>query len=344
MLPNIIEKLWTPTKTGLFCLDAEIAHDLTIKSLEAYSGLPIAFSPPKWVAQKKPINLLGKGFSHPVGLAAGLDKNGQALLAWQMLGFSYVEVGTVTALPQPGNPKPRLFRLPEEKAFLNRMGFNNQGARVVAERVRRTKDTGKLTIPVGMNIGKSKVISLESAPADYLASFLEVKEVADYVVINVSSPNTPGLRELQDKESLKKILSPILAANKTSIPILLKLAPDMHDDAMLASAQLACDLGLSGMVMTNTSVDYNLLNSKEKYKSALSGGGGLSGKPIFDASTHALRVVSDNFGGKLTLVGVGGIMNRAQAREKIAAGAELLQLYSGFIYAGPGLIREINCK
>ena len=263
-------------------------------------------------------------------MAAGLDKNAECLLAWQALGFSFVEVGTVTAQAQPGNSKPRMFRIPEDEALFNRMGFNNHGAQVVADRIRRVRDGGKLHIPIGVNIGKTKVVELADAHADYLSSFKAIRSVADYVVVNVSSPNTPGLRELQGKEHLMKILDSIQSANSSSLPILLKIAPDMTNEAASECAETAIQTGLKGMVLTNTHADIHK-----------GGPGGLSGKPIQQMSTEMLQHIHNDFGGKLSLIGVGGIMDVASAREKMAAGADLIQIYSGFIYKGPGLVGEL---
>lgn len=339
MIHRLIDLTYPAAKWALFKLDAETAHNLVIQSLKVWQcGLgsgslgPVRNADPAKAGsiRLRDDKIFGLEFAHRVGLAAGLDKNAECLLAWQALGFSFVEVGTVTAQAQAGNPKPRMFRMPKDQALFNRMGFNNHGAQVVANRIQRVRDRGKLYIPIGVNIGKTKVVELADAPADYLSSFKAIQSVADYVVVNVSSPNTPGLRELQGKAHLTQILDGIQSANSSNLPILLKIAPDMTTEAASECAETAVQTGLKGMVLTNTHAETHA-----------GGPGGLSGRPIQNMSTEMLQHIHNDFGGKLSLIGVGGIMDVASARAKMAAGADLIQIYSGFIYKGPSLVQEL---
>lgn len=277
--------------------------------------------------------LFGVNFPAPLGLAAGFDKNATAVDAWGAIGFGYAELGTVTPKPQPGNPAPRLYRLPQDKAILNRMGFNNDGALSVAENLagRRSSDV------VGINIGKNKTQS--DAVADFSAGATLLGPLADYVVVNVSSPNTPGLRDLQAVDELRPILSAVTDATDTQV--LVKIAPDLSDEDIDAVADLAVELGLAGIVATNTTISREGLTTPADEVAAM-GAGGISGAPLNDRALEVLQRLHDRVGGKLVLVSCGGIMNAEQAWERIAAGANLLQGYTPFIYGGPGWIHSVH--
>ncbi len=279
--------------------------------------------------------VFGVRFERPLGLAAGFDKNGEAPNAWSAIGFGYAELGTVTASPQPGNPAPRLFRLPKDKAILNRMGFNNVGAAEVAANLRRRSSQDV----VGINIGKTKVVAAEDAVADYRRSASLLGDLADYVVVNVSSPNTPGLRDLQAVSSLRPILQAVQQA--TSSPVLVKIAPDLSDEDVDAVADLALELGLAGIVATNTTISREGLQSDPEQVEAM-GAGGISGPPVAERALEVLRRLYARVGKQLVLIGVGGISTPEQAWERIAAGATLLQGYTGMIYGGPDWIRDIH--
>lgn len=277
--------------------------------------------------------VFGVDFPAPLGLAAGFDKNAEAIDAWGAVGFGYAEMGTVTPKPQPGNPAPRLFRLPQDKAILNRMGFNNKGALVVADnlRMRRSRDV------VGINIGKNK--TSEDAVADYRATATVLGPLADYLVVNVSSPNTPGLRDLQAVEELRPILSVVKAS--TTTPVLVKIAPDLSDEDVDAVADLAVELGLAGIVATNTTISRDGL-ATDAAKVAKMGAGGISGAPVAARSLEVLKRLHARVGDTLVLVSVGGISTPEQAWERIAAGASLLQGYTPFIYGGLGWVRGVH--
>src|SRR5205807_5880664 len=274
-------------------------------------------------------------FPNPIGLAAGFDKNGVAIPAWAALGFGFVEMGTVTARAQPGNPRPRIFRYPEQEALVNRLGFNNDGAESVAARLRKLRGSRRWPqIPVGINIGKSKVTPIENATDDYLHSFRLLHEFADYLVLNVSSPNTPGLRSLQEHDALEQLLRAIRDENQTTrIPILLKIAPDvsLSDlDQIIAT----CEANeIAGIIAANTTLDHSAIPA------SLDQAGGLSGRPLREKSTELIRAITAR--SRLPVMASGGIVDAASAREKLEAGAQLLQVYTGYIYRGPGLLREI---
>ncbi len=315
----------------LFRFDAETAHHLAISGL----GLAPAFALKSFFGPtpQKPVRLFGLDFPNPVGLAAGMDKNAEALRAWESLGFGFVEAGTVTALAQPGNDKPRCFRYPRQHALINRMGFNNEGAEAVAARLERAKASGCWPrIPVGMNIGKSKVTALEDAAQDYAKSFRRLLPFGDYFVINVSSPNTPGLRQLQDRESLAAIVRTLKAIDAGK-PLLVKIAPDLSDDAVRDMAVLAGEEKLDGLIATNTTLDHSAV-PKETDET-----GGLSGSPLRGRSTGVLRLLREHT--DLPIIASGGVMSGDAARDKLAAGASLVQIYTGFVYRGPQLIRDI---
>ena len=277
----------------------------------------------------------GIDFRAPLGLAAGFDKDAAGVDAWDPLGFGFAEIGTVTAQPQPGNPSPRLFRLPEDHALINRMGFNNHGAGNAANNLRRRR-TG---VPIGANIGKTKVVAADEAAADYTASALLLGPLSDFVVVNVSSPNTPGLRDLQAVESLRPLLTAVL--DTVAVPVLVKIAPDLSDDDVDAVADLAVELGLAGIVATNTTISREGLRTDPDLVAEM-GAGGLSGAPVAERSLEVLRRLHARVGGQLTIVSVGGIETVDQAWERILAGATLLQGYTGFIYGGLFWTRKIH--
>ena len=320
----------------LFSVDPETAHHLAMESLKLASGLPALLAPlRRFQTKPEPVELFGLDFPNRIGLAAGFDKNAVALPAWEALGFGFVEVGTVTAKAQPGNPKPRIFRYPREQALINRLGFNNDGADTIAGRLRKLRADGRWPrIPVGINIGKSKATPLENAPEDYLYSFRQLREFADYVVLNVSSPNTPGLRALQEIEALTNLLTVIRAENRQSgKPILLKIAPDLTL-ADLDDIISACEANdIAGLIATNTTLDHSVIPAEDDQT------GGLSGGPLREKSTAFIRAIKERT--NLPIIGVGGIMDAESAREKFSAGASLIQLYTGFIYQGPELIGRI---
>lgn len=331
---DLASALYPAAKSVLFQLPAERAHDFALKSLAASARL----CRPQVSSMAHPIELLGMGFSSRIGLAAGLDKNGIALPAWERLGFGFVEVGTVTALPQAGNPQPRLFRLKEEEALFNRMGFNNDGAAALGRRLEYWRQRRSISVPVGVNIGKSKATPNDAAAEDYCISFRETADYADYIAVNVSSPNTPGLRDLQTATTLRTIVGALARENQkrtTPRPLLVKLAPDLADEDAISCAEAAVDEGCEGLIVSNTTIDKTLV------KDAPEGGGGLSGKPLFRRSTEQLRAVRSAIGSKTTIIGVGGVASASDAQEKLDAGADLVQLYSAFIYQGPKLVREI---
>ncbi len=315
----------------LFCLPAEAAHNLAMAALRLTPSPLIRsmFGP----LPQRPLRLFGLDFPNPVGLAAGMDKNAVALPAWQAMGFGFLEAGTITALAQPGNEKPRCFRFPSQEALINRMGFNNRGASVAAKRLRRLKSSGRWPrIPVGINIGKSKVTPLENAASDYATSYNLLLPYGDYFVINVSSPNTPGLRTLQDSDSLAQIIRTLKRIHSGK-PLLVKIAPDLTDDAVREMAALAESEKLAGLIATNTTLDHTAIPTPSDQT------GGLSGAPLRQRSTEVIRTLRSAT--QLPIIASGGIMDAASAKEKLDAGANLVQIYTGFVYHGPELIRDI---
>jgi dihydroorotate dehydrogenase len=269
-------------------------------------------------------------FPNPIGLAAGMDKNGVALPAWPALGFGFVEVGTVTAHAQPGNDKPRLFRLRDSEAIINRMGFNNLGAAALASRL---SALGPLDVPLGISLGKSKVTPLEDAVQDYLASYELLHPYADYIAINVSSPNTPGLRTLQDRSAIAGLLGALVG--KT--PVLVKIAPDLAESAIAEVLEVCLQFGAAGVIATNTTLARDGLAAADQDRAAEAGG--LSGRPLTERSRKIVHFVHTETGGRLPIIGVGGVMEADDAARLFDAGASLVQLYSGFIYEGPALVR-----
>jgi len=282
----------------------------------------------------------GFEFNGAFGIAAGFDKNAEAIVALGELGFSHVEIGTVTAIAQPGNEKPRLFRLKADRALINRMGFNNDGAEVVAKRLEKLRSSKKTLPIIGVNIGKSKVTPVEDAVADYQKSAKLLAPYADYMAVNVSSPNTPGLRSLQDVKALEPIL---VAVQQESLgkPVLVKIAPDLSDEDIVDVSKLAKRLGLAGVIATNTTITRdNLTTSSEKV--AAMGAGGLSGPVLNNRSLEVLKLLRKTIGNELTVISVGGVETRAQVQERLNAGANLVQGYTGFIYFGPFWGRKLN--
>ena len=288
--------------------------------------------------------LWGLNFPNPFGLAAGFDKDGTAAGIWNSLGFGFAELGAVTLHSQPGNPRPRMFRLPKDKAALNRMGANNLGAAVMADTLTQTWKRKPRTIPIGINLCKSKIADLEIAADDYVGSFKLLQDTADYFVINVSSPNTPGLRSLQATEQLKPILSVLQEANQNQKPILVKIAPDLNWSEIKEIIDLALEYQLAGAIATNTTISRENLKTQilpETGKPLTEEAGGISGKPVRERSTEVIRFIYRETNGKLPIIGVGGIFTAEDAWEKITAGASLLQVYTGWIYQGPWMAKEV---
>ena len=323
----------------LFALDAERAHGLGLASLEAAyrCGLsPLLATPPRPL----PTRAFGLTFPNPVGLAAGLDKNGAHVDALLALGFGFVEVGTVTPLPQPGNPKPRMFRLPQQQAIINRLGFNNQGVDVLVRNVERARRRNGV---LGINIGKNKDTPNEDAVADYLVCLRRVYPLADYVTVNISSPNTAGLRELQEEQALRKLVGTLrdeqeklAGKHGKRVPLLVKIAPDLSENDIDAAARVLGDLGVDGVIATNTTISREGVEASPLAREA----GGLSGAPLMSQATTVLRMLRTRLPDTIPLVGVGGILQGADAATKQAAGALLVQTYTGLIYRGPALIGE----
>lgn len=284
--------------------------------------------------------VFGLKFKNPVGLAAGLDKDAKLVDELACLGFGFIEIGTVTPKGQPGNPQPRLFRMPQDQGLINRMGFNNEGAEMAAKRLSKSKHN----IIIGGNIGKNKVTPNEEADADYEKAFELLYDVVDYFVINVSSPNTPNLRALQEKEPLKKLLLNIQRLNSQKPlrkPILLKIAPDLSNQQLDDVVEIVLETEIDGVIATNTTIDRSGLTTPTSVIETI-GAGGLSGKPLTDRSTAVIRYIHQHSKGAFPIIGVGGIHSPADALEKLEAGATLVQLYTGFIYEGPGIIKRIN--
>ena len=331
----------------LFSLPPETAHELALHSLSLLKPKVInTFVAGRHAVSSGSVNRFGISFPNPVGLAAGFDKDGVALQSLAALGFGFIEAGTVTLHPQPGNPRPRLFRLPRDRALINRAGFNNSGAAAFAKRVAQQRPNCVL----GVSIGKSKITPLDQANDDYVLSFALVYEVADYVAVNVSSPNTPQLRELQQAEQLSSLLTALQTRNRVlqeayqrprPMPLLVKLSPDLSRAQLELSVDVLLRLQIDGIIATNTTVSRENLTTDEK-KVAACGEGGLSGEPLKRRSTRMIADLYRLTKGKVPLIGVGGIFTAEDAWEKIAAGASLVQLYTGFIYRGPGIAREIN--
>jgi dihydroorotate dehydrogenase len=321
----------------LFLVAPERIHTWVFALLRAITAFAVTRRPlARWLAPRDPVlasTLFGVRFPGPLGLAAGFDKDGRGLRTWGALGFGYAEVGTVTAVAQPGNPQPRLFRLTDDRALLNRMGFNNHGAGELAiQLARHTPD-----VPIGVNIGKTKTTPAASAVDDYAESARLLGPLAAFVVVNVSSPNTPGLRSLQAVESLRPILAAVRA--ETTTPVLVKIAPDLPDDEIDEIADLAVELGLAGIVATNTTISRDGLRTPRIEEL---GAGGISGAPVAQRSAEVLRRLYRRVGGRLVLISVGGIETADDAWDRIVSGASLLQGYTGFIYGGGRWAKQIH--
>ncbi len=330
-------------KPFLFRQDPEAAHERAVRALSLASslapvrGLLAALSGRRAVAA--PVRLLGLTFPNRVGVAAGFDKNAVAWRALAALGFGHVEVGTITLHAQEGNPRPRMFRFPAQEAVINRMGFNNDGAEAVAARLAKLPPPGKRSVPLGINLGKSRAASIDEAVSDYLGSFRLLADHADYVAINVSSPNTPGLRQLQEEERIRALLEALRDANRAreaaARPILLKIAPDLAFREVDAILQAIDDFGFAGIIATNTTV------ARPGFFAGVPEAGGLSGRPVRRRSTEIINYIARATAGRLPIIGVGGIDDPVTAGEKLDAGASLVQVYTGMIYAGPMLGREV---
>lgn len=331
--------LYRLARTGFFQLDAEKAHDLAIENFKRFTGTPLDLFYRQHLPNR-PVECMGLTFKNPVGLAAGLDKNGECIEAFGAMGFGFVEVGTVTPRPQSGNDKPRLFRLIQAEGIINRMGFNNLGVDNLVDNVKKAKYDGI----IGINIGKNKDTPIENGADDYLICMEKVYPYAGYIAVNISSPNTPGLRTLQYGEALDDLLA-VLKAKQSElaklhnkyVPLTLKIAPDLSDDELKQICQSLLKHNIDGVIATNTTLDRSLVEGMKFANEA----GGLSGRPVQSRSTEVIKCLYQELGDKLPIIGVGGIDSCIAAKEKMLAGAKLVQVYSGFIYHGPGLVRDI---
>ena len=333
----------------LFRFDAETIHHTVTTLLKFLLAIPgFSFLCQKlYLLKDKRLErtVFGLTFPNPVGMAAGFDKNAELVSELSDLGFGFVEIGTVTPRPQPGNPRPRLFRLKTDLGLINRMGFNNKGATPAAERLRQfSKNRGDRAVIVGGNIGKNKDTLNENALADYLSSFRELFDAVDYFVVNVSSPNTPGLRDLQEREPLTKLLTALQQENServSSKPILLKIAPDLTNGQLDDIIAIVAETGIAGVIATNTTINRDQLITNAMMVEQI-GAGGVSGQPLRQRATEVIRYLHQKSGGSFPIIGVGGIASPEDAQEKLRAGASLIQVYTSFIYEGPGLAKRIN--
>ncbi|GAB3531704.1 quinone-dependent dihydroorotate dehydrogenase [Photobacterium alginatilyticum] len=326
-------------RSVIFKLDAEKAHDLAIQNFSRFTGTPLDLFYRQHVPDR-PVEVMGIKFKNPVGLAAGLDKNGECIDAFGAMGFGFVEVGTVTPRPQPGNDKPRLFRVIPAEGIINRFGFNNLGVDNLVENVKKAKFDGV----IGINIGKNKDTPVEKGAEDYLICMEKVYPYAGYIAVNISSPNTPGLRSLQYGEALDDLLSQLKQKQKELaekhgkyVPLALKIAPDLEDQEIVQIAESLIKNEIDGVIGTNTTLDRSLVKNMPHCDEA----GGLSGRPLQSRSTEVIRRLAEELDGALPIIGVGGIDSAISAREKMMAGAQLVQVYSGFIYHGPKLVKDI---
>ena len=342
--PQVLDALYPLARSGLFRLDAEVAHHVSMAALRIAekSGLLRWFSPADELVS--PLEVMGLKFPNRIGLAAGLDKEGNMIDALGRLGFGCIEIGTITPRPQAGNPKPRLFRLLEHEAIINRMGFNNPGIDAGVANVRAAKSFGGI---VGFNIGKNKDTPNENAADDYLACLRKAYPVADYVAVNLSSPNTPGLRDLQGAEASARLLETLKQEQQKlarehgkQVPLLFKVAPDLDETHIRELSQVFLNGGLDGLIATNTTLDRDQVAGHPRAAEA----GGLSGRPMFEKSTATLGNFASHLGSRVPIIGVGGISSLEDAREKIRAGATLVQIYTSFIYQGPKLVKELASK
>ncbi len=328
----------------LFLFPPEFIHHVTFRILKVggfVPGLSFVFRKIFSVSDPKlERTLFGITFPNPVGLAAGFDKDAVLIDELATFGFGFIEIGTLTPKPQPGNDKPRLFRLPQDQALINRMGFNNRGVDAAVVKLRKRKSN----VIVGGNIGKNKITPNEKAVEDYMYCFEALYPYVDYFVVNVSSPNTPGLRELQEKEPLKKLLNEVKALNRTKgkpKPILLKIAPDLNDAQLNDVVEILLETSTDGVIATNTTISREGLTTDKEYVSSI-GNGGLSGRPLTNRSTEVISFLRGKLGKNYPIIGVGGIMSPEDALVKLKAGADLIQIYTGFIYEGPGFVKRIN--
>tara|TARA_B110000881_G_scaffold213462_1_gene224474 strand:+ start:22 stop:1032 length:1011 start_codon:yes stop_codon:yes gene_type:complete len=331
--------LYSAIRKVLFKFDPETIHELTIKGFKATGATPLNLIYKQKVIQK-PVDVMGITFPNPVGLAAGLDKNGECIDAFAAMGFGFVEIGTITPRPQPGNDKPRIFRLPAANAIINRMGFNNKGVDYLIDQVRNAKFNGVL----GINIGKNKDTPDESAKDDYIICMRKVYNYASYITVNISSPNTPGLRSLQYGDALNELLAALKVEQKALatqynkyVPVAVKIAPDLNEEEVNSIAQSLIDNDIDGVIATNTTLSREGVEGLEHGNEM----GGLSGAPVKDKSTQVIKLLAKALDNKLPIIGVGGIASGKDAQEKIEAGAKLVQVYSGFIYQGPDLVKDI---
>lgn len=330
---------YSAIRNVFFKFDPEKIHEFTIKSLKATGATPLNFAY-KQTVPNKPVQVMGIHFPNPCGLAAGLDKNGECIRAFDDMGFGFVEIGTITPRPQPGNDKPRIFRIPEANAVINRMGFNNKGVDYLIDQVRKAKFNGVL----GINIGKNKDTPDENAKDDYIHCMRKVYNFATYITINISSPNTPGLRSLQYGEALNDLLSS-LKAEQTSlakkfdkyVPVAVKIAPDLTLEEVESIAECLIENGIDGVIATNTTLSREGVEGLEHGDEQ----GGLSGQPVKEKSTQVIQMLAKALNDQIPIIGVGGIASGEDAKEKIAAGAKLVQVYTGFIYQGPELVKEV---
>lgn len=334
--------MYSVIRSWLFKQDAERSHDLILGALRRFSRTPLSLF---WRQRlpSKPVTVMGLTFDNPVGLAAGLDKNARCIHAFSQMGFGFIEVGTVTPRPQPGNPKPRLFRLTADEAIINRMGFNNDGVEALVDQVQAARAKGFNGV-LGINIGKNKTTEEADALDDYLQCLDKVYALADYVTINISSPNTPGLRNFQHGDALNSLLaglkqrqSELSEVHGNYVPIVVKIAPDLSDEEIITMAEAFNQQGIDGVIATNTTLSRDGLQDQKLAQEA----GGLSGPPVKSASTRVIKLLRQHLRDELPIIGVGGIDSATAAKEKLAAGANLVQVYTGFIYHGPKLVKEI---
>ncbi|MEN9772562.1 MAG: hypothetical protein RJA58_1205 [Pseudomonadota bacterium] len=325
----------------LFAMDAETAHELTLKSLETLKSTGLL--PPSRPLAGREVNLAGLRFPNPIGLAAGLDKNAAHLDALGSFGFGFMEVGTVTPRPQPGNPKPRMFRIPERQAVINRLGFNNLGLSTFIDHVQKSEWAGQRRGVLGLNIGKNADTPIAQADQDYLTCLDGVYPFADYITINISSPNTKNLRDLQNEAALEQLLSKLKSRQHAlaqrhgrQVPLFLKIAPDLNDEQIRAITDVLKRHGFDGLIATNTTLSREAVAGLKAADEA----GGLSGAPLLDASNQVIRKCREALGPQFPIIGVGGVLSGEDAQSKLAAGANLVQIYSGLIYRGPALVAE----
>ena len=319
-------------------LDPETAHHLGMFAIRAASTLRLTKLLPKIKSSK--VEAIGLSFEGPFGLAAGFDKNAIAIRALGEIGFSHVEIGTVTAIAQSGNETPRLFRLKKDRALINRMGFNNDGAEVIAKRLAKLRSSNQKLPIIGINIGKSRVVDVKDAVADYEKSATLLAPYAEYIAVNVSSPNTPGLRSLQEVSSLRPILEAVIAKSMGK-PVLVKIAPDLADEDIVEVAKLAKELNLAGVIGTNTTISREKLKTSDAEVTAM-GAGGLSGPPLNERSIEVLKVLRKNLNSDQIIISVGGVETHEQMLQRLNAGANLVQGYTGFVYLGPLWARAVN--